>query len=88
MPGPTDERLRVTVLLFARYAEEFGASSLTLELAAPATIASVLDELRRGPRGARLPANPLVARNQEHARMDTLLAEGDEVAVLPALAGG
>lgn len=86
-PAPAD-RIRVTVLLFARFAEELGASTLTLELDSPATIASVLEALRRGPRGDRLPLSPLVARNREHARTDTPLLEGDEVAVLPALAGG
>jgi molybdopterin converting factor small subunit len=88
MSAPSEPRLRVTVLLFARYAEEFGTSSMVLELDEPATIASVVDILRRGPNGAALPPRPLVARNREHAHYDTPLAEGDEVAVLPALAGG
>jgi molybdopterin converting factor small subunit len=76
------------VLLFARFAEELGASSMVLELEEPATIASVLRALRDRPNGASLPPRPLVARNREHASVDTPLAEGDEVAVLPALAGG
>lgn len=88
MSGLPPTHLRVTVLLFARFAEELGAQSLTLTLAHPATIASVLDVLRSQPRGHLLPPRPLVARNREHAAYDTVLGDGDEVAVLPALAGG
>lgn len=82
------QSLRVTVLLFARYAELLGTQSLVLELSPLATIASVLDALRAMPGGHLLPSNPLVARNQEHATPGTTLADGDEVAILPALAGG
>ena len=88
MSAAAKTRMRVTVLLFARYAEELGASSMVLELEEPATIASVLHVLHSGPNGALLPPRPLVARNGVHASIDTPLVEGDEVAVLPALAGG
>ncbi len=40
------------------------------------------------PVGAQLPPSPMVARNQVHAQLDTALEDGDEVAVLPPLAGG
>jgi molybdopterin converting factor small subunit len=81
-------RVRVSVLLFARYAELLGTSSMSLELASPATIASVLAELRNTAGGKRLPAWPLVALNRQHAGLDAKLQDGDEVAVLPPLAGG
>jgi molybdopterin converting factor small subunit len=40
------------------------------------------------PGGARLPERPLVAVNRRHARLDAVLVEGDEVALLPPMAGG
>jgi molybdopterin converting factor small subunit len=40
------------------------------------------------PGGDALPARPLLARNQAQAPADALLEDGDEVAVLPPLAGG
>lgn len=78
----------VRVLLFASYAEAAGRESLTLTVPAPATVASVLRLLRAQVASARLPERPLCAVNLAHARLDTPLAEGDEVAILPPLAGG
>jgi molybdopterin converting factor small subunit len=78
----------VRVLLFARYAELLGGGEMEVEVAAPATIASVLSVLRARAGAARLPEHPLVARNQVHATLGTALEHGDEVAVLPPLAGG
>ena len=78
----------VHVLLFARYAELFGADTLRLELAAPASVADVVTRLRQAPGGDRLPPRPLLAVNLLQVPDTTLLAAGDEVAVLPPLAGG
>ncbi|HET7599831.1 MAG TPA: MoaD/ThiS family protein [Gemmatimonadales bacterium] len=78
----------VRVLLFASYAEALGREALSLTLAAPATVQAVLARLRALPGGERLPAQPLCAVNLAHSRPDTPLAEGDEVAVLPPMAGG
>jgi molybdopterin converting factor small subunit len=78
----------VQVLLFASYAEALGRDALTLTLAAPATVERVLERLRALPGGERLPAHPLCAVNLVHSRADTPLADGDEVALLPPMAGG
>jgi molybdopterin converting factor small subunit len=80
--------IRIRVLLFARYAEVLGASELELELPADATVRTALGMLLARPGGNTLPHQPLVARNQVHAQFDTALAAGDELAVLPPLAGG
>jgi molybdopterin converting factor small subunit len=80
--------VRIKVLLFARFAELLGDSELDLELNSPATVRTALDSLRQRPGGASLPPGPLVARNRVHAQLDTVLEDGDEVAVLPPLAGG
>jgi molybdopterin synthase sulfur carrier subunit len=78
----------VRVLLFASYAEALGQPSLTLSVPAPATVAGVIQVLRRQPGGERLPERPLAAVNLEQARLDSPVKPGDEVAVLPPLAGG
>lgn len=80
--------VRIRVLLFARFAELLGSKELNLELGSPATVRTVLDSLRGLAGGSLLPPSPLVARNQVHAQLDTALEDGDEVAVLPPLAGG
>jgi molybdopterin converting factor small subunit len=80
--------MRIRVLLFARYAELMGHTELGLEVSAPATVRTVLDTLRARAGGAQLPPSPMVARNRVHAQLDTALEDGDEVAVLPPLAGG
>lgn len=82
------QTVTVRVLLFARYAELLGASEITVALERPATIASLLAELRKRAGGTELPPSPLVARNHQHSDVSTALEQGDEVAVLPPLAGG
>jgi sulfur-carrier protein len=78
----------VRVLLFASYAEALGQASLTLTVPVPATVAAVLQLLRRQPGGEVLPERPLCAVNLEQARLDSPVKSGDEIAVLPPLAGG
>jgi molybdopterin converting factor subunit 1 len=78
----------VTVLLFASYADALGAPSLAMELPAEATVADVLADLRGRPGAERLPPAPLVAVNQYYARPGSRVKAGDEVAVIPPVAGG
>lgn len=80
--------MRVTIRLFASYAEAFGREALSLDLANGATVADCLALLRAEPAANRLPPSPLVAVNQRYARPETALAEGDEVALIPPVAGG
>lgn len=80
--------VHIKVLLFARFAELLGSTELNLELNSPATVRTVLDSLRGRIGGGQLPPSPLVARNRVHAQVDTALEDGDEIAVLPPLAGG
>ena len=80
--------MSVTVLLFASYADALGASSLSVELPANATVADVLADLRSRAGADRLPPAPLVAVNQRYADVASAVREGDEVAVIPPVAGG
>ncbi len=80
--------MTVSALLFASYADVLGRRSVALELSAGSTVADALNEIRALPGGERLPAQPLVAVNLKYARATQVLAPGDEMAVIPPVAGG
>jgi molybdopterin converting factor subunit 1 len=75
--------MHVTVRLFAGLRERAGWSERELELAGE-TVADVWPTLGLGDE----PAGLLYAVNQEYADRDRVLAEGDEVAVIPPVSGG
>jgi MoaE-MoaD fusion protein len=86
---PLGGPLKVTVRLFARYAEALGAERVEVTLSSPATVADVLRALRAEvPAASALPARPLCAINLDHALPSTPVTDGAEVALLPPLAGG
>ncbi|MFN2398707.1 MAG: MoaD/ThiS family protein [Gemmatimonadaceae bacterium] len=80
--------MTVTTLLFASYADILGHESLQIALAPGSTVRDVLERLRAMPGGERLPPAPIVAVNQAYSRLDRVLGVGDEVAVIPPVAGG
>ena len=88
MPSQTTSIVNVRVLLFASYAERLGLESVRVALPAQATVADALEHVRSLPGGDRIPPRPLCAVNLSHAALETPLTEGDEVALLPPLAGG
>ena len=80
--------MTITTLLFASYAEVLGRERIELTLANGATVADALATLRTLPGGERLPPKPLMAVNLAYARADQVLAAGDELAIIPPVAGG
>ena len=81
--------MQVHFLLFALYRDLAGTEQLSLELPPGATARDAVDRLRRTGSGfARLPEAPVVAINREYAPLHALLREGDELALLPPVAGG
>ncbi len=88
MPSTAVPTLTLRVLLFASYADTLGFDTLELSFEPPATVGDVLDRLRALPGGERLPPRPLCALNLTHVRSDASLSGGDELAILPPLAGG
>jgi MoaD family protein len=80
--------MTVTVRLFASYAECLGKSAFDMELRDGATIDDVVSALASLPGGDRLPPSPLIAVNHSYARRGTPVNAGDEVAVIPPVAGG
>jgi molybdopterin converting factor small subunit len=88
MPTAATTTLTVRVLLFASYAETLGLDSIEFTLESPVMVRDVLQRLRALPGGGKLPPNPLCAVNLSQARLDDILSDRDELAVLPPLAGG
>jgi molybdopterin converting factor small subunit len=88
MSGTPATPVTVRVLLFASYADTLGFDSVELSLDPPASVRDAVARLRSLPGGDRLPAKPLCALNLTHVGPDAPLSRGDELAVLPPLAGG
>jgi molybdopterin converting factor small subunit len=80
--------MRVRTLFFAIYRDMAGTGEIEVDLDPDATAADLISRLRAEPGLDRLPADPAVAINQEYAPLWTTLADGDEVALLPPVAGG
>lgn len=80
--------MKLTVRLFASLREELGRETVVVELGNPATVAELLKAFSSDYPGARSVGQALVAVNQEIARPETRLGEGDEVALLPPVSGG
>jgi len=80
--------IRVRLRLFASYAEAAGRADMELALAAGATAADALAAVRREAWAARLPPRPAIAVNLRYAAPGVVLRDGDEVALIPPVAGG
>ncbi len=76
----------VPVRLFAAFAEALGTSHATVSVPEPATVGALRTALAA--LSTRLPPRPLIALNAEYAQDCQLIRQGDEVAVIPPVAGG
>jgi molybdopterin converting factor subunit 1 len=80
--------MTVRVLLFASYADAVGQSELTLELAEGSVVGDIVSRVRELAGGKALPPSPLLAINASYASSSTVVKRGDEVAIIPPVAGG
>ena len=79
----------IRVRFFARYAELLGREEIEISLPLPTTAGAVVQRVRETlAGGSALPEHPLVAVNLKHVRENAAVSSGDEVALLPPLAGG
>jgi molybdopterin converting factor subunit 1 len=81
--------VRVRVRLFAGLRDIAGAAELVRDVAPGSTVGDVWNALEREHvELGRYRGVISAARNEDYARMDTVVAEGDEVAFLPPVSGG
>lgn len=76
--------MKVAIRLFAGLRELAGTRAIELELPTGSTAADIWPTLDLGVE----PAGLLVAVNRNYAARDTILVEGDEVALIPPVSGG
>ena len=80
--------MNVTVLLFASYADALGTGEIELTLPVGSTVADAVRQVGARPGAERVPPRPLIAVNERYATLDHKLAPGDELALIPPVAGG
>jgi len=81
--------VRVRLLYFASFRDAVGTDQEIRQVDEGTTVAALWETLRTGvPLFARYGSMPAVAVNCEYVPGDRPLAEGDEVAFLPPIAGG
>ncbi len=79
----------IRVLAFAGARDALGRDALELALAAPVTARALLDRLcAEHEKLAPYAASLRLAVNGTYARWDDLVRDGDEVAIIPPVAGG
>lgn len=80
--------MRITVLFFAVYRELAGTANVEVALPERADVRALLAALRARAGLSALPAGVAVAVNRRYAEPGTILADGDEVALIPPVSGG
>jgi len=80
--------LSVRTLFFGVYAELATSRQGTAEMPFGSTVGDLVETLRKSRGLDWLPSRVVVAVNQSYAEMATPLSDGDEVALIPPVAGG
>jgi molybdopterin converting factor small subunit len=81
--------VRVELLCFGVLKDIVGRERELLELAEGASVATVVDAvLARAAADSKVWGSLAVAVNREYAGLETVLRDGDEVALLPPVSGG
>ena len=81
--------MKTRVLFFATLRDAAGAREMTFEFEPGDTVGDLLLKLGQAyPRLAPYLETSLVSVNKEYAPAETVLSEGDEVALFPPVSGG
>ena len=78
--------MNITVRVFAAYADAVGSDRATVSVPDPVTVGALRAAVTA--LSTALPPRPIIAVNEEYATDDIVIAPGDEVAVIPPVAGG
>jgi molybdopterin converting factor subunit 1 len=79
---------RIAVRLFAGHRESVGASELEVEIDEGSTVEDLRSVLASHPAIGSLLGGAAVALNRRYAESHVVVSEGDEVAIIPPVAGG
>ena len=89
MDSTKEVGLQVRVHFFALYRERAGRDHIPLELSPGATVSQAVGEIRRLFPSLAPPTVDIVAAvNAEYGGPDTVLYEGDDIALIPPVSGG
>jgi len=81
--------MKVRVLFFAGLREALGSKGREVELPSDATLGDLLRQLEQElPIVAEYASRLVIARNEQRCTLETVLADGDEIAFLPPMSGG
>lgn len=81
--------MKVRVILFAIHREKLGQGQVDMELPLGATVADLLNGMTsRFPEFSDLKDGLMVAVNTEYVDSQSVLNNGDEVALIPPVSGG
>ncbi len=81
--------MKINVLLFAKLKERFGRDNIALELPDRTKACEVLNALCEDKEEAkRICRSVMFATNETYISSDTLLKDGDELAIIPPVSGG
>ncbi len=80
--------MKINVKFFALGKELAGKSEIEMEFPESATVQALVERLKSDFTKLKELNSFLVAVNMEYSEMDTLLKDGDEVAIIPPVSGG
>ena len=77
--------MKIKIKFFASLRTQIGQSEIEMELDNPLSAAQIWTHMSNK---TPLPANLLIAINQEYAHKDAIVKAGDEIAFFPPVTGG
>ena len=79
--------MKIQIVLLGQYRLARESNEFLVDLPAGSTAAAAVASARRGAESI-IPASPVIAINHEQSTLDAVLRDGDELALLPPVAGG
>ena len=81
--------MEVKITFFGRFREITGENEITLEIKKDLTLKEILEIiLRKYPKLKEEKNNMLFSVNHRYASLETIVRDGDEIAVFPPVGGG